>query len=80
MWWNRDHVELKPGVCECHHSRCGHTDGTGRCHAHLAPHSTYNTTDQWLLCGCQIFIFHHQSPQQSSEDQELKELKKMTGL
>jgi hypothetical protein len=69
---------LTHGICVCGHFRCVHTDGKGKCHAGLAPHSEYNPTDAWLYCICQIFIEkrddHSNRQTESLSPEELEKL------
>lgn len=44
---------LKPGDCECGHSRCYHKKGKGECMAGFPPDAE---TPYWTDCGCQVFI------------------------
>jgi hypothetical protein len=53
---------LKPGVCQCYHGRNAHADGKGRCHGMFRPNSSYNDTNDWLGCSCQIYIPKRDDP------------------
>jgi hypothetical protein len=88
-WFNRDErpstavpaVPLKPGTCECEHSRCCHERGTGQCHVQYEPHTEDNKTDKWSCCACQIFILDDDNGNDDTPevpvDPELAELEKM---
>lgn len=44
---------LRPGDCECGHSRCVHERGIGRCGVQYHPDGE---CDAWTICACQIYI------------------------
>ncbi len=52
-FWNRPKEILKPGLCECGHSRCVHKKGKGRCKGEFAPD---NDTPFWTDCSCVVYI------------------------
>jgi hypothetical protein len=58
MWFYRKAKEeaLKPGICECEHTRCSHENGTGPCTVQYAPHTEDNEWDVWAVCACRVFI------------------------
>ncbi len=47
---------LTDGTCVCSHGRCAHKEGNGRCYGMFGPNTEHNCSDQWLYCGCQIYI------------------------
>ena len=64
IWWRKDKQQevkpefLKPGDCECGHSRCCHKDGRGACSVVYDKDDDgkpYPADEHWT-CACLIYI------------------------
>lgn len=53
-FWHRKKEDLKPGTCECGHSRSAHKKGKFRCMADFPPCDEH--PEVWADCACQIYI------------------------
>ena len=91
-WWKKEEPItpkpefLKPGECECGHSRCLHTEGRYKCQVaiYTDDYGRPLLKEQWGMCACQIYIPDDDDDGDSGPpdpvDPEVAELQRMIKL